>query len=317
MQAADLWYGKSPGLALLRGLLTPASWLYAAGWQGYASLYRLGLKQSAEPHRPVVCVGNLTVGGSGKTPIVAYLAKGIRSRLGRSVVLSCSGYGSPAAEAAAIAPHGDLDPAKWGDEPAHLRTLAPEVPIIVGRRRVLAAEFCHREFPGAVLLMDDGYQHLPLRKHVSILLDPERGNSRCLPAGPYREPRANAARADLVLPGAFKAVTTALLPPGTEGDVQMLCAIGDPDRFRRDLEGLGLRIVAEKRLADHDDLAGPTLLKGFREDVPILTTAKDWVKLQKRGDLGPYDIRVVGQEARIEPEDEFWAWLGAKLNEQG
>ncbi|MFX8929914.1 tetraacyldisaccharide 4'-kinase, partial [Acinetobacter baumannii] len=84
-----------------------------------------------------------------------------------------------------MAPDGPLDPAGWGDEPAMFRWLLPDVPLVVGRRRVLAAELVHQHFPKAVLVMDDGFQHLPVKKHIQILLDdPTPKNSRCLPAGP-------------------------------------------------------------------------------------------------------------------------------------
>jgi tetraacyldisaccharide 4'-kinase len=178
---------------------------------------------------------------------------------------------------------------------------------------VLAAELCHREFPDAVLLMDDGFQHLPLRKHLSLILDPERGNPRCLPAGPYREPRSNRSRADLVLPGEF-CLETRLSLPELGDKIQMLCAIGDPDRFRRDLEGLGLKIVAEVRRGDHDALQDVSLFQGLDPAVPIVTTAKDWVKLQVRPDVRDWEIHVARQEAIVSPEEPFWRWMKEKLD---
>jgi len=169
-------------------VLSPFAGLYALGWLGYEATYRWGLKRPSAPHHPVVCVGNLTVGGTGKTPTTRYLAE-LLLGMGREVVASCSGYGSAAAEAAQVAPMGPLSAHTWGDEAALLRYSLPEVPLIVGRRRVLAAELCHQHYPRAVLLMDDGFQHLPLAKDVAIVLDPPRRNRLCLPAGPYREPR--------------------------------------------------------------------------------------------------------------------------------
>ena len=204
MHASELWESDSIGPRLARLALSPLSLIYAIGWEAYLGVYRLGLKRAKEPHRPVVCVGNLVSGGSGKTPATLHVAQ-VLADLGHSVVLSASGYGSPGSEAATLIPEGPLDPSEWGDEPALYRELLPAVPIIVGRRRVLAAEICAREFPDAVLLMDDGFQHLPLRKHLSMILDsPEPENRMCLPAGPYREPRWNRRRADLVLPGQFR-----------------------------------------------------------------------------------------------------------------
>ncbi|HVL40476.1 MAG TPA: tetraacyldisaccharide 4'-kinase, partial [Fimbriimonadaceae bacterium] len=203
MRAEEIWYGDGWKPAAVRTLLTPLSWLYTLGWQSYLGMYRLGLKRPQEPHRPVLCVGNLVVGGSGKSPLVLHLARLLRN-LGQDVVVSASGYGSPRAAGASVAPDGPLDPAEWGDEPAMLRWLQPDLPIVVGRRRVLAAQLVARSWPGSVMLMDDGFQHLPLHKHLTLLLDPDIPNSQTLPAGPYREPRVNRSRADLVLPGAFR-----------------------------------------------------------------------------------------------------------------
>lgn len=323
MHWSEVWDGEGVGPALARTALTPLSWLYAAGWEAYASVYRLGLKKPAEPHVPVVCVGNLVAGGSGKSPITLFLADQLLA-LGRQVVTGCSGYGSPHAESAAVAPDGELDAGEWGDEPAMFRWLRPGVPLIVGRNRVHAAELCHEHFPHAVLLMDDGFQHLPLRKHISILLDPTSDNQRCLPAGPYREPRKNGKYADLVLPDGMRAVFSpaGLADPsgtsvslGAGSRINVLCAIGSPHRFVRDLEAAGLEIVERRLLPDHENLAAGNLLTCFDPAFPLVVTAKDWVKLRKRTDLSNFQILIARQEASIEPRHEFTAWLKQKLDE--
>lgn len=203
MHVSEAWEGDSFRDKLLRTLLTPASWAYALGWNCYQTMYAAGLKRPKEPHRPVICVGNLTVGGSGKTPLTLHIAKVLVAQ-GRVVAISCSGYGSPGSEQATLAPDGELDAREWGDEAALIRDILPHVPLIVGRDRVRAAQICHEAFPEAVLLLDDGFQHLPLKKHLSILIKGRGNNLRCLPAGPYREPANHAKRADLVLPNGFK-----------------------------------------------------------------------------------------------------------------
>lgn len=315
MRAEEVWYGSGAASRALRVALTPLSWLYSAGWTTYESLYRLGLKRAAEPHKPVLCVGNLTAGGSGKTPFVALLARGIPSRLGREVVIGCSGYGSPRAEAATLAPEGALAAKEWGDEAALLRELVPGVPLVVGRRRVLAAEIAHQAFPRAVLLMDDGLQHLPLRKHATIVLDPDRGNRATFPAGPYREPRSHRSRADLLIPDQFRLHLQTTVPGAPETG-QALCAIGDPARFRSNLEDLGIRITVFRALSDHDPLDRADLLQGLDPKLPLIVTAKDWVKLKERSDIGAWDVRVAGQGCQVEPEAEFWARLAALLDAQ-
>lgn len=304
----ELWESSAPGAVLARAALTPFSWLYAAGWQTYLGIYRLGLKRAAEPHRPVLCVGNLQAGGSGKSPMVRHLAELLRVS-GREVVISCSGYGAPRAEAATLAPAGELDAAEWGDEPAMLRLQLPDVPLVVGRRRVLAAELVHRHHPNAVMLMDDGFQHLPLKKTLSIVLDPlDPPNRRCLPAGPYREPRGNRRRADLVLPNeTFRVVEhgPVLEEPWPER-FAVLCALGQPRRF---LDSLPRPPVETRLLPDHDPLTAGTLWDGIDPALPVVTTAKDWVKLRNRTDLAGRKLLVASHAVRVEPADAFLEWL--------
>lgn len=322
MHAEELWKSPKLGPQLARLALTPLSWLYAAGWQVYLGLYRLGIKRGKKPHTPIICVGNLTTGGSGKSPVTLHLAD-LLTELGYSVVVGASGYGSPRAEAASVAPEGGLDPAEWGDEPAMFRWLRPDVPLIVGRRRVLAAELCNRDFRGAVLLMDDGFQHLPLAKDVSIVLDPASPvNVHCLPAGPYREPRGNRRRASLVLPGQFEVVASPLRfvsPDGTEaqvsGTVQALCALGNPEGFRDSLTESGLQVSAFKKRPDHDRLDDSGVWDEFEPEKPIVVTSKDWVKLRKRPDIGNRRVVIAMRDVRIEPAAEFRAWLSQSLHE--
>ncbi|HVT13949.1 MAG TPA: tetraacyldisaccharide 4'-kinase [Fimbriimonadaceae bacterium] len=326
MHAEELWTGSGFKAGLCRTLLTPASWLYALGWQGYLAVYRLGIKMAREPHSPVVCIGNLQVGGTGKTPVTLHVAEVLRGT-GRDVVVSCSGYGSPASEAARLAPAGPLDAGEWGDEAALLRWLQPDLPLIVGRRRVLAGEICHREFPDAVLLMDDGFQHLPLRKHVSIVLDPPVPNRRCLPAGPYREPWANRERADLVIPNGFRVEATPMRfigPDGKErqvGPAGALCALGRPQAF---LDAFNARLgdflvggspaLPVVVLPDHDPLSDGNLLSSFEKGATIVVTGKDWVKLRRRSDVEQYDFAIATREVAIEPREAFREWLQAKLD---
>lgn len=317
MHASELWEGQTFGAKLARTLLTPASWLYAAGWQAYLGIYRLGLKKAQKPHSPILCIGNLVSGGSGKTPVTLH----ITSLLDREVVVSCSGYGSPASEAARVAPEGPLSAAEWGDEAALFRWLKPDLPLIVGRRRVLAAQLCHEHFPSAVLLMDDGFQHLPLAKDLTIILDPETPpNKRCLPAGPYREPRGNRRRADLVLPGEFRIVEEepAIVDPEgqarTVGECTLLCALAQPQKVVESLLRIGVEVRDRRLLPDHDTLRGGTLLASLPTDRPVVVTAKDWVKLRERPDVGERDFLILKHAVRIEPQDRFAAWLKQRLD---
>lgn len=323
MHAQELWTGKTAPARAARIALLPASWLYGFGWQCYLATYRLGIKKAQSPHRPILCIGNLQTGGSGKTPLVLHLVEVLR-QLGHEVVVSCSGYGSPRSEAATVAPDGELDAREWGDEPTLMRRQIPDLPIVVGRRRVLAAQLVHERFPKAVMLMDDGFQHLPLAKQLTIVLDPATpANRHCLPAGPYREPRKNRARADLVLPGDFQIVsepTRFVTPDGelkTPVKYSILCGLGRPELFVKAVAtSLPHAGPPEKVILrpDHDPLDAGTLLQELPEAVPVIVTAKDWVKLRERPDWTTREFLIASHAVRVEPYDEFRNWLEAKLN---
>lgn len=322
MHWSDVWFGQGAAPAALRVALTPLSWLYAGCWNAYLGVYALGLKRAKSPHAPIVCVGNLTVGGSGKTPATVCIAKLLRD-LGREVVVGCSGYGSPAQEGARLAQDGRLAAMQWGDEPALFRWLLGEMPLIVGRDRVRAAQICHENFPHAVLLMDDGFQHLPLAKSISILLDPPLPNRRCLPAGPYREPVSRLHRADLVIPGEFVLERSRLdfmkldeTPAETPPEADVLCALGSPQGFLSDLRALGIEVRQARLLPDHDSLAGGNLWNGgLGRNRPVIVTAKDWMKLRDRTDLNGKSLIIARQAVSIQPAEEFAAWLDTKLHE--
>lgn len=324
----DIWYGDSQKARFLRAALTPASLVYAGGWSIYRWLYDAGVKKAVKPYSPVLVVGNLTVGGSGKTPVTVAIASEILA-MGREVVIGCSGYGSPKQEGATLATEGPLDPSVWGDEASLFRALLPVVPLIVGRNRVRAAELAsqfaeRRQRQGGprppVLLMDDGFQHLPLRKTASILLDPASSNHRCLPAGPYREPWANLTRADLVIGTLAGEFWLNNLHLGFErlrdfgrgayvelkGMVDVVCAIGRPAAFVSALEDLGLRIGEVTALPDHGTFSN------VRWDLlhePIVVTAKDAVKLMSDPRANEREIFVARHEVSVEPADAFRARL--------
>ena len=322
MSPHEVWFGDGLSAKLARMALTPASWLYAGGWQAYRAIYRYGFKRASEPHSPIVVVGNLTVGGSGKSPLTLAIAQNLLD-LDRSVVVSASGYGSPRAQAASLAPAGPLNAAEWGDEPAMIRWLMPELPLVVGRRRVLAAQIAHDNYPDAIMLMDDGFQHLPLKKHLSILLDePNPMNGKCLPAGPYREPRSNRHLADLVIPGEFSVSRESikLIDPQsgleeTPRKFDVLCALGRPERFLADLNHDFLGSVNQVTLKpDHDCLQEGNLWADFGSEIPIVVTAKDWVKLRDRKDIESRSWLVARSSVLVTPQPAFTHWLTTKLN---
>lgn len=304
-------------------LLSPLAVLYAVGWTAYRSVYDLGLKHPFEPQIPVVTVGNVISGGAGKTPLTLTVERILREA-GRRVVVSVSGYGSPRAESATAAPPGELDAAEWGDEAAMVRAIRPEADLIVGRDRVEAAKIAERGGPDRILLMDDGFQHLRLRQRTTLVVDPRPQNDFCLPAGPYREPRGSGlGRATIVLPNErfqlYRSPTSMDLVNGDAADLKsvkvgVLCALARPYRFSSSLESEGYEIAEARFLPDHDRLRQPDLLKPFDPGRPLIVTAKDWVKLRSRDDLGTRTVYAAGYEIFVRPEESFRDWLLERID---
>jgi tetraacyldisaccharide 4'-kinase len=303
-------------------LLSPLAALYGLGWLAYKAVYDLGLKTPQEPHPSVVCIGGMVAGGAGKTPVTRHVAETLMD-MGRRPVIGMSGYRSQRRKPAYLAPPGPLDPEEWGDETALMRWLLPDVPLVNGKDRVLAARLAREAYPDRVLVMDDGFQHLPIKKHVQILLDPPAlGNRMTIPAGPYREVRfLGLKRADLVLPNDEFSIWTRhprFLRQGVDEttaprEVQVVCAIARPMRLLYALDHIGVLAVAARKLPDHARLDGPQLLAGFDPSIPIVVTAKDWVKLRERKDVDEWTFLVAMHEVTIEPAASFREWLSSQV----
>ncbi|MBL8065625.1 MAG: tetraacyldisaccharide 4'-kinase [Chthonomonadaceae bacterium] len=296
--------------------LSPLSGLYALGWWCYQGTYALGLQRAYKAKIPVITVGNLVVGGSGKTPLAQHIAA-ILASAGKKVVLGMSGYGSPRAKSASLAPGGELDPWEWGDEPAMVRTEVPELTLIVGRDRVAAAKIAEEKFAHAVLVMDDGFQHLRLRQDIALVFDEPRANMFCLPAGPYREPRRTGrSRARTVIPNDMFRVQVSNIsleqvhgPTTKPCEVDLVCAVARPERVVSTLSQLGHKVVSQICLPDHDQMRAKGLLDGIGHARPLVMTRKDWVKVRLRQDLGDKAIFLATRDLVIEPKQEFTKWL--------
>ncbi|MDX2066432.1 MAG: tetraacyldisaccharide 4'-kinase [Fimbriimonadaceae bacterium] len=317
MHPETVWESSDLRSRLIRAALMPLSGLYAFGWWCYLTWYRLGFKRAQTAHRRTIVVGNLVAGGAGKTPFTIALVQTL-GELGESVAISTSGYGGPKSRGAHLAPDGPLRADEWGDEPAMLRTLLPDVPIIVGRGRLAASQLALRHFPDRVLVMDDGFQHLPVVKQLSIVLDPPRRNRHCLPAGPYREPRRYLRRADLVIPDRWQVEPVLPTLELAAETYAVICAIGQPERFLASVRQAlpHARAVTVRVRPDHDSLQDGNLFDGIPPEVPILVTAKDDVKLRLRPDLGERRIVVVPHAIRVTPEAEWRDWLRRQLHEK-
>ena len=299
MTPADLWYGRGPGARLLAAALAPLGWLYCGVAMLRATAYRRGWLTSFDAGAPVLVVGNLSVGGTGKTPLVHWLA-GHLAGLGLKPGIAARGYGAQAGATgqARVVPV-DGDPAIFGDEPV-LLAAGGRWPVAVGRDRVAAARALVTERDCDVVITDDGLQHYRLRRRCEILvMDGQRGhgNGRCLPAGPLREPVRRGARADLVIAtgGGRSGMPAMMLSPGNAvslsapasrrplggfaGErVVAVAGIGNPERFFRMLRTHGIDVVA-RPYPDHHRFS-PADIAGWG-DGPVLMTDKDAVKVRR------------------------------------
>jgi tetraacyldisaccharide 4'-kinase len=285
-----VWYGERPE----RWLLWPLSQLWRLVAAGRRGAYRSGLFRVQGLSRPVVVVGNITAGGTGKTPLVVWLAGQIREA-GLEPGIVSRGYGGRSRRPRRV--QADSDPREAGDESVLLARRCA-CPVVVGADRVAAARLL--EADADVILSDDGLQHYALGRALEIaVLDAARGlgNGLCLPAGPLREPAARLAQVDFVVEnvtGGLAACHGGLAMTlsardavgvasgerrpleGFRGEsVHALAGIGNPERFFRQLEGFGLRLIAHP-LADHARLTPRDI--EFPDGLPVLMTEKDAVK---------------------------------------
>jgi tetraacyldisaccharide 4'-kinase len=252
--------------------------------------YQRGWFKVRRLNRPVISVGNLTVGGTGKTPFVALLAKLLLKRGWKPSILP-HGYGRRRGAKVIVLgprPGRTASPREVGDEPAWLAKALPDVPIVVGRDRYQSGLAAEKEFDVDVHILDDGFQHLSLKRDLDIVLvdaTQEFSDQALLPAGRLREPFSALQRADVVVvtrvelgdperlekrvrninPRAevFHATTKLCglvdvssgraYPPGAfEGErVCAFCGIGNPQAFFRDLRRWGFSVAFEKSFRDH------------------------------------------------------------------
>lgn len=306
MSPDSIWYGQGAAARALSALLAPLAWVYCGVASLRALAYRRGWLGSESAGVPVIVVGNLTVGGTGKTPLVLWLVEHLRER-GLRPGVATRGYSGSGHQDARLVPE-HADPLVYGDEPVLLAARAG-CPVVVGRDRVAAARLLVAEHGCDVLVTDDGLQHYRLRRDCEILVvDGMRGfgNGRCLPAGPLREPQRRARRTDLRIinggadaggPGAladliggssmrmtlvpgdavnlYDASQTRPLATFRAESVTAVAGIGNPRRFFSMLREHGLRIE-ERAFPDHHpfeprDFA--CLPRGM-----VLMTEKDAVK---------------------------------------
>jgi tetraacyldisaccharide 4'-kinase len=278
---------------VLTVLLSPLAALFSIVTRLRRLAYRRGWLAAVSVGVPVIIVGNITAGGSGKTPLVIWLVNWLRAQGYRPGVVS-RGYGGTTRGCAAVQP--DSSPAVVGDEPLLIR-VKTGVPVVVGRDRVAAARTLLARHPGMdVIVADDGLQHYRLRRDIEIVLvDGQRrfGNGLPLPAGPLREPRSRLTEADfVVVKGEGAAGETsmrfvnfrlrrlqngALFEPASFAGrtVHAIAGIAAPGGFFDQLRGLGMTVI-EHPQPDHAVLGAQML--DFGDDLAVVMTGKDAVK---------------------------------------
>lgn len=184
--------------------ITGAARIYAKAASIKAGLYLRGVIRPTRLSRPVISIGNLTVGGTGKTPAAIAVAKLLKD-MGRNPAILSRGYGGTLQKRGGLVSDGNLvrlSPGEAGDEPCLMALALPSVPVAVGRNRAANGAFCINKLGSDVILLDDGFQHLTLYRDINIVLaDAERpfGNGRTLPRGPLREPACEIERADALV----------------------------------------------------------------------------------------------------------------------
>ena len=318
--------------SLLTWLLWPLSLLFALLSALRRALYRAGVLRAEHVGVPVVVVGNLTVGGSGKTPLIAALARGLQQAGWHPGVIS-RGYGRRATGNASLPVHQDSDPAQCGDEPVLLAGLTG-CPVQVGRKRAQAARDLLAAYPAVdVLLSDDGLQHLALARDVELVVVDQRlwGNGLLLPAGPLRESPGR--RRDATLGPA--AVLQQIGDGGrhfslrrslgdmtrlTDGErlspaqfaqrfaaspLGALAGIGHPGQFFAMLQAAGLQVDGVA-VGDHQTLSD-TDFGTFQTPCPVLITEKDAIKSAHLSPALRERLWVAG--LRLELPDDLLPWL--------
>jgi tetraacyldisaccharide 4'-kinase len=274
--------------------MNPLSSLFGLGVRARNALYDRGLARAQKLGGPVVSVGNLSVGGSGKTPFVLLLGELLKARGLKFDILS-RGYGRKTRGVALVDPAGS--PHDFGDEPL-LVARRLSVPVVVGESRYAAGVFAEKKFGPQLHLLDDGFQHRSLARDFDIVLvTPEDARDCLLPAGRLREPLSSLSRADtVVLTSGASAESFPLhqqlvwrarrgiLPGSVPARPVVFCGIARPKNFVAQLRTAGIEPVAEAFYRDHHaytelDIRDLLNLRQRSEADGFVTTEKDAVNL--------------------------------------
>jgi len=288
---------------------------------------------------PVISVGNLLLGGTGKTPFVIFLAGMLKNRRLKPAVVSRGYRGTNRAPYQVVGDGSSgeplVGPDVCGDEPYLIAKRLPDVPVIVGRKRIDPVRAAHELFGCNVVVLDDGFQHLPLKRDADIVLL-NGSEDHMFPWGRLREPLSALRRADMVVlmtGGTIPAsavdyvrgpvFTCHPLPSGlasganlqsyapadtlSEREVILASGIANPERFRETAEKLGWIVVDHYSFPDHHRFTDKELraILDRAAGLPVVVTEKDWVKLPawfKELD----QVAALRIEMVLDDEEAFW-----------
>jgi tetraacyldisaccharide 4'-kinase len=289
--------------------VNPLSFIFALGVRVRNSFYDHGILKVRRLRGPVVSVGNLSTGGSGKTPFVMLLGELLKSR-GISFDVLSRGYGRTSRGAVIVEPEGSAQ--QFGDEPL-LIARRLRVPVIVGESRFQAGILAEAKFGPQLHLLDDGFQHRSLARDFDIvLLSPEDIQDQPLPVGRLREPLSSLRRADAVVltaemgpdpvwsrHAAVWRMTRDLELPSISGQPVVFCGIARPERFLQQLRMAGVEPAAYRFFRDHHaytqtDVGRLLELRGRSNASGFVTTEKDAINLQAfESELEPLGVARV------------------------
>jgi len=350
-----LWYNRESFHPLhpLPPVALGLSYLFAGAVFVRNKLYDIGISEQRKLPCPVISVGNLAVGGTGKTPTVILIAGMLRDQGMKPAILS-RGYGGSAVEDVNIVSDGNrvlMNPVEAGDEPVLMARALPGVPVLTGASRFETGSYAVNNLSADVLLLDDGFQHRSLHRDVNIvLLDTNRpfGNGYLLPRGPLRETAKALTRADAVIRMGIPEKSDGTMAPipfpgpvfsgyhhprdivqagsGVSSRAPALagkkvCAftgIGVPESFRTTLSGLHARIQSFIPFPDHyrykeSDLDDIRKAALRSSAEYIVTTEKDAIKLS---DFNHFcdNLLVLRTEIRlVEGAHTLIQWIKARI----
>jgi len=313
------WYGRFQWTRILWPFMCLVAWLVNKKRRQFLDA------EKVHTVKPVVVVGNIAVGGTGKTPLIIRLVHSLQAEGIRPGIVSRGYGGQPSKLPRTVS--ADSAAAECGDEPVLIAREA-NCPVVVDSDRVAAVEYLIEAFEVDVVLSDDGLQHYRMHRDLEIaVLDARRGlgNGQCLPAGPLREPPGRLATVDFIVRnGGTEADSTALPAPASTHSISMalqptffrhvrsgqrvaadawtaspqlhaVAGIGNPERFSATLAALGL-VPTLHRFPDHHPFTPADL--DFDDDWPVVMTSKDAVKCEA---FAPDNVWVLEVAAEVDP----------------